>query len=97
MKTGHWTAVTRQCLGCFASDIPEDNVATSDGEDSFVDSETVNRVVEAGVRHNLVLALAQMEDVDTASLGANVEPVLLAPAQTQHLPRHLPGEDEPGL
>ena len=97
MKTGHWTAVTRQCLGCFASDIPEDNVATSDGEDSFVDSETVHRVVEAGVRHNLVLALAQMEDVDTASLSADVEPVLLAPAQTQHLPRHLPGEDEPGL
>ena len=53
---------------------------TSDGEGSAVDSEAVNGVVEAGVRHKL--ALAQMEDVDTASLSADVETVLLASAQT---------------
>ena len=66
----------------FAPDIPADNVVTSDGEGyrSVVDSEAVYRVVEAGVRHNLVLA--QMEDVDTASLSADVETVLLALAQT---------------
>ena len=55
---------------------------TSDGEGyrRVVDSEAVYWVVEAGVRHKL--ALAQMEDVDTTSLSANVETVLLASAQT---------------
>ena len=53
---------------------------TSDGEGSAIDSEAVYRVMEAWVRHNL--ALAQMEDVDTASLSADVETVLLASAQT---------------
>ena len=81
----------------FAPDITADNVVTSDGEGyrSVVDSEAVYRVVEAGVRHNLVLA--QMEDVDTASLSADVETVLLALAQTSDFSRNIPGEDEPGL
>ena len=45
-----------------------------------MDSKAVYGVVEAGVRHKL--ALAQMEDVDTSSLSADVETVLLASAQT---------------
>ena len=97
MKTAYWIAVTRQCLGCLAPDIPEDYVPTSDGEGSAVDSEAMYGVVEAGIRHKLVLAFAQTEDVDTASLGADVEAVLLAPAQTQHFSRNFPGEDESGL
>ena len=47
-----------------------------------MDSEAMYGVVEAGVGYKLVLALAKMEDVDTASLSANVETVLLASAQT---------------
>ena len=70
---------------------------TSDGEGyrRGVGSEAVYWVVEAGVRHNLVLA--QMEDMDTASLSADVETVLLASAQTSDFSRNIPGEDESGL
>ena len=78
--------MTRQCLGCFALEIPKDDVVTSDGEGSAMNSETVNRVVEAGISQHLVLSLSEMEDVNTPSLSADVEAVILTPAQTQHLP-----------
>ena len=51
-----------------------------------MNSETVNRVVEAGISQHLVLSLSEMEDVNTPSLGADVEAVILTPAETQHLP-----------
>ena len=38
-----------------------------------------------------------MEDMDTASLSADVETVLLASAQTSDFSRNIPCEDEPGL
>ena len=51
-----------------------------------MNSETVNRVVEAGISQHLVLSLPEMEDVNTPSLGADVEAVILTPTETQHLP-----------